>query len=208
MKAEYKNGISEDIADRAIWHYLYYCKDMNPEAIKTILQFASKGTQARIFTISSIPDDIKLECAPTYVEETKRNKIVRSNKGLMMALSVVGQLTTLDEKRYEAIFENKKKLEYEPRFTELYDAISTSPKTPLKYLERFESADENNIGIKIAKYGNWHGLSSAQTSKLHEIMLRNFDGNARKATINMEMYEAIESSEPKIDVKNFIEYMQ
>ncbi len=208
MKAEYKHGINEDIADRAIWHYLYYCKDMNPEAIKTILQFASKGTQARIFTISSIPDDIKLECAPTYVEETKRNKIVRSNKGLMMALSVVGQLTTLDEKRYEAIFENKKKLEYEPRFTELYEAIATSPKTPLKYLERFESADENNIGIKIAKYGNWHGLSSAQTSKLHEIMLRNFDGNARKATINMEMYEAIESSEPKIDVKNFIEYMQ
>lgn len=208
MKAEYKHGIDDDIADRAIWHYLYYCKDMNPEAVKTILQFASKGTQARIFTISSIPDEIKLECAPTYVEETKRNKIVRSNKGLMMALSVVGRLTVLDEKRYEAIFDNKKKLEYEPRYTELYDAIATSPKTPLKYLEKFESMDENNIGIKIAKYGNWHGLSSAQTDKLHEIMLRNFDGNARKATLNMEMYEAITESSPKVDVKNFIEYMQ
>lgn len=208
MKTEYKTGIQDFVADRAIWHYLYYCEKVNPEAVKTIIEFASKGTQSRIFSLPNIPKEIKIECAPTYVEATKRNKIVKSNKSLMMTLGIVGQLTTLDEKRYEAIFDNKEKLKNEPRFTELYDSIKASPKTPIKYLEKFEEIEPNCLAIHIAKYGNWHNLTYDTTKLLFDAIVRDFGGNARKATINVEMFEQIMNAKPKIDINDFIKYLQ
>lgn len=207
MKTEYKADM-RDIADRAIFDYLYYCENLNPEAIKTIIQFASKGTQSRIFTLPNIPKDIKSECASTYIEETVKNKIVKSNRSLMLGLSVVGKMMQLDEARYEEIFKNKEKLQREPRFTEFYDAIKTSPQTPLKYLEKFETFEPNNIAIHIAKYGNKNNLSSETTDTLYKIMMRDFDGNARKATINVNLYETVLNNSPNIDIQDFIKYMQ
>ena len=208
MKTETKAGVSDYVSDRVIWHYLYHCENLNPEAVKTIIEFGSKGTQSRIFTLPNIPEEIKLACAPTYVEETKKNKIVKSNKSLMMALSVVGRMTELDKKRYEAILDNREKLKNEPRYTELYDAIKTSAKTPLEYLEKFESLEPNNLGIKIAKYGKWHNLPTSITDKLHDIMLRDFGGNARKATINVELFESVTNGTHKVDIQDFIKHMQ
>lgn len=207
MKREMGKTIDNYRCERIIARFIdgVNPKEMNIEALKLIVEFAPKGMKSRVFNSYHIPDSMKLECAPTYIETTKKNKILKSNKNLMITLRQICRLTTLDEKRYEQI---KNCTLADATFKELKQEVATSPYTPTEVLQEYKKEEPNNIKIRIAIYAKENGFNAKEVDIMTDAVKRQYEGNLRKAGINIDYIDALCTGVKGLNIDHFCDYLR